>query len=47
MSGKEIQPITSGKYDVVDFYGYDPVKKLTIMLLMKNLLWKNTSTPLI
>lgn len=28
MSGKEIQPITSGKYDVVDFYGYDPVKKL-------------------
>ena len=26
MSGKEIQPITSGKYDVVNFYGYDPAK---------------------
>ncbi|WP_255302077.1 S9 family peptidase [Butyricimonas sp. Marseille-P3923] len=28
MGGKEVQPITSGNYDVVDFYGYDPVKKL-------------------
>ena len=44
MSGKEIQPITSGKYDVVDFYGYDPVKNFIITPLMKNLLWKNTST---
>ncbi|WP_303178784.1 S9 family peptidase [uncultured Butyricimonas sp.] len=28
MGGKEVQPITSGNYDVADFYGYDPVKKL-------------------
>ena len=28
MGGKEVQPITSGNYDVADFYGYDPAKKL-------------------
>lgn len=28
MGGKEVQPITSGNYDVADFYGYDSVKKL-------------------
>lgn len=28
MGGKEVQPITSGNYDIADFYGYDPAKKL-------------------
>lgn len=28
MAGKEKQAITSGNYDVVDFHGYDPVKKV-------------------
>lgn len=28
MSGHEKKAITSGKYDIVNFYGYDPVRKL-------------------
>lgn len=27
MTGKENKAITSGKYDIIDFYGYDPVKR--------------------
>ena len=28
MSGHEKKAISSGKYDIADFYGYDPVRKL-------------------
>lgn len=28
MTGKEKKAITSGKYDIIDFYGYDPVKQI-------------------
>lgn len=28
MSGKERKALTSGNYDIADFYGYDPVRKL-------------------
>lgn len=28
MSGREIQAITKGNFDIIDFYGYDPVRKL-------------------
>lgn len=28
MSGKERKALTSGNYDIADFYGYDPIRKL-------------------
>ncbi len=28
ISGRELQPVTKGEFDIIDFYGYDPVRKV-------------------